>query len=124
MYNTSITELYTPALMVTAHAVTPLTKGQFVAIAADNHTEHPNVTVAAKGATTFGIAATDTAAGGIVTIQRGNARCFRLPTTATIAAGAALQVGTNGEPVTATDGETIAYALHPSTGEDVDVTLA
>ena len=118
-----VLELFTPGQMVTTRAAQPITLGTFVKITTGDDRELASITTAAAGDRVFGIAATDASTGDKLTVQRGQARCFRLPTTATIAAGALIQVGANGAPATATDGEVVAQALRASTGEHVDITL-
>ena len=118
-----VLELHTPGHMVTARAAEDIALGTFVTITAGNDRDLPSVTTANAGELAFGIAATDAAEGDKLTIQRGSARCFRIPTTATIAAGATIEVGDNGDPAAATTGQPVAQALRNSTGAHVDLTL-
>lgn len=117
-------ELYTPGHGVTAHATEAVTLGQFVAVTAGtNSTNNVNVAVAEAGDRAFGLAQDNAAANTLVGVQRGNGRCFRVPTTATIAAGADVQVGAGGQPETHTTGVVVGQALYASTGKHVDLTL-
>lgn len=122
-YSNPITELFTPGTAITAHAADPLTLGQFVAITDGDENTHVNVTVAPAGGRAFGLAQTDADAGTKVGIQRGNGRCFRVPTTASITAGQNIEVGADGQPAPHAEGVVVAQALHASTGEHVDLTL-
>lgn len=119
----SVIELYTPGTAITAVAAEDIKQGQFVALTEATDPELPSVKVAPAGARIFGIAATAVSKGNIVGIQRGNSRCFRLPTTTPVTAGAALQVGANGQPEPATDGHVVAIALASNTGIYADITL-
>ena len=123
IYRQPVVELFTPGTAVTARAAVALPKGQFVAVTEGSAPDHVTVTSPQSGDRVFGIANMDTVAGGMVTIERGPSRCFRLPTTATIAAGAEIETTADGTPTTATTGYVVAVALHNSTDEYVDLTL-
>lgn len=123
IYRQPVVELFTPGTAITARAADSLTKGQFVIVTDGTDPDHVTVTTPQAGDTVFGIANMDTAAGKLVTIERGPARCFRLPTSATIAAGAEIETADDGTPTTAATGNVVAVALHTSTDGHVDVTL-
>lgn len=122
LYRHSVTELYTPGTAITAHSTEDVVQGQFVELT-DSTTDHPTVKVAQPGNRAFGLVMVDTNAEDLVGIQRGNGRCFRVPTDATITAGADLEVGASGQPVPAVDGVVVAQALHSSQDGHVDITL-
>lgn len=77
-----------------------LTKGHCAAIIDGNAQDDVTVTSLHAGDRVFGTAHVDTAAGGTVTTERDPSRCFRLPTTATIAAGAEIVTTADGNPTT------------------------
>lgn len=118
-----VLELFTPAVAVTTRAGGDITLGAFVAIAAGDDREHPTVVTCPPGGRAFGVAATDATAGGLLLVQRGHGRCFRVPAGIGITAGADLEVGPGGAPVPATEGVVVAQALHASTTDYADVTL-
>lgn len=123
-FNPLLDELFTPGHAITGTATAPLTLGQFAAVApGEGIPGTVSVTVATAGARAFGLAQDDAATGEKVGIQRGNGRCFRVPTTATIGAGADIEVGADGKPAPHTDGVVVAQALHASNGKYVDLTL-
>ncbi|MBB1032553.1 DUF2190 family protein [Dietzia sp. SLG310A2-38A2] len=123
-YRTALTELYTPGTAITARATTALTRGQFVAVVAGDDTSHPNVAVCPAGDRPFGLAHLDADTDTLVGIQRGNGRCFRVPATGSITAGAHVEVGADGTATTHTTGEVAGTALHAATDGHVDITLA
>lgn len=117
-------ELYTPGRAVAARATEPLALGQFVSIAATGGTgPNPGVQVAPAGGRAFGLAQEHAEQGTVIGVQRGNARCFRVPTTATITAGQDLEVGDAGQPVPAATGVVVAVALAATVDGHVDLTL-
>lgn len=118
-----VIELFTPAAAVTARASGDITLGAFVAIASGDDREHPTVSTCPPGGRAFGIAATDAADGGLILVQRGHGRCFRVPAGVGATAGADLEVGPGGAPIPATTGVVVAQALHASTADHADVTL-
>ena len=123
-YARALTELYTPGTAITSRATVDLTKGQFVALVPGDDTSHPNVAVCPAGDRPFGLAHLDTTSGNLVGIQRGNGRCFRVPATGTIAAGAHAEVGANGTAKAHGTGDIVGTALHAAADGTVDVTLA
>ncbi|WP_080793165.1 capsid cement protein [Corynebacterium pacaense] len=116
-------ELFAPGTAITGTAAQDINLGQFVAVSTNGTQPNPTVSVAPAGSYPLGLAQDAAEAGSKITVQRGNARCFRVPTNATITAGALLQVGANGQPEPATDGRVIAQALFNSADGHIDLTL-
>lgn len=120
-------ELFTPGSAITGIASESIALGQFVAVSTNGKKPNPTIGVAPAGTYPLGIAQDSADKDNKVTVQRGNARCFRVPTTASITAGQLLQVGTNGQPEPLTAGEdaptAIARALFNSEDGHVDLTL-
>lgn len=122
-------ELYTPGQAITATATEPIKTGQFVEIVAatglhaTTKTPQLAVRVAPPGARAFGLAGHDVETGGDLTVQRGNARCFRIPTAGAHMAGDLLEVGAKGGPAQVSQGQVVAQAIRSSADGQVDITL-
>lgn len=113
-------EVFSPGHSVTARATEPIKQGQFVAVVASD-TDDLAVAVAPAGARAFGLADRDVDTGELVTVQRGNARVFRLEATG-LAVGQDVEVGAAGAPAVASTGVVVGHVVRTGDGT-ADISL-
>ncbi|WP_280354292.1 capsid cement protein [Nocardia otitidiscaviarum] len=106
--------VYAPGADITALATAVVTARRFVGISG-NRAPGGNLSVAhaPAAARAFGVAAHDAALGELVTVARGG--IVKVTAAATIAAGAEVEVGANGQAITRTSGVAVGYAVTAAT---------
>lgn len=116
---------YEPGRRVTGHATAAVTGKRFVMISANRQSDGSiSVSHATAAGKVFGVSAYDAASGEKVGVLRGAG--FIVPVTAggTIAAGAEVEVGTNGQAVTIASGKAVGQAVTGATnGNDAQIAL-
>ncbi len=115
---------FRPAANITGHATANVTGKRFVAVSNNLQTDGSiSVAHAAAGAKAFGVVAYDAASGEKVGVLRAG---HIAPVTAggTIAAGAEVEVGSNGQAITLASGKAVGYAVTGATnGNDARIAL-
>ncbi|GAA3781229.1 DUF2190 family protein [Micromonospora maritima] len=116
---------YEPGRRITCHATAGVTGKRFVNISANRQSDgNFSVAHATAAGAAFGVAAYDAATGEKVGVLRGSG--FVVPVTAggTIAAGARVEVGSNGQAVTIASGIAVGIAMTGATsGNDAIIAL-
>lgn len=116
---------YEPGRRLTAQATANVTGKRFVNISANRQADGSlSVAHATAAGSVFGVAAYDAASGSKVGVLRGSG--FVVPVTAsgTIAAGARVEVGSNGQAVTLASGIAVGIAVTGATnGNDAQIAL-
>lgn len=122
-FTPALSEVYNPGQAITATTSEPLQRGQFVAIDPSFSGSEICVQVCPAGQRPFGLATLDADAGAKVLVQRGNSRCFRIPTGGALNPGDEVEVGPAGAPVLHDSGHVVGQVLRASDGETVEVSL-
>jgi predicted RecA/RadA family phage recombinase len=116
---------YEPGRRVTCQATATVTGKRFVNVSANRQTDGSiSVAHATAAGSVFGVSAYDAATGEKVGVLRGSG--FVVPVTAggTIAAGARVEVGTNGQAVTLAAGIAVGICVTGATnGNDAQIAL-
>jgi hypothetical protein len=117
--------IYAPGADITAEATEAVTARRFVAIAGDR-ASGGNISVkpASSGGRTAGVAGNDAAAGGLVTVVRGNSRVVYVAAAGAIAAGDEVEVGSGGKAKKHASGTAVGYAVTgASDGDNAEISL-
>ncbi len=116
--------VYEPGKDLTCHASAAITGKRFVAISGSRTGGNITVAHATAAGRAFGVSKYDAASGTKVGVHRGNSRVTFVTAQANIAAGAEVEVGTNGQAVTKSAGIAVGFAVTAATtGNDAEISL-
>lgn len=117
--------VYDPGKDITGEATGAITARRFLAITG-NRTSGGNIAVAHATAAgrVCGVAGSDAASGGLVTVVRGNSRVVKVTAAANISAFAEVEAGANGQATPLAAGVAVGYAITGATsGGDAEISL-
>lgn len=117
--------VYDPGKDITGEATGAITARRFLAVTG-NRTSGGNIAVAHATAAgrICGVAGSDAASGGLVTVVRGNSRVVKVTAAANISAFAEVEVGANGQATPLAAGVAVGYAITGATsGGDAEISL-
>lgn len=117
-------DVYAPGADITGHASAAITAKRFVAITGSRTRSNIAVGPAPAAGRIAGVAKHDAAAGGKVSIARGNSRVVKVTAAASLAAFAEVEVAADGKATTLAAGKAVGYAITGATaGADAEISL-
>lgn len=117
--------IYDPGCDITAVATAAVTARRFLAISGNRSASGPiSVAPATAGGRICGVAGNTADSGAQVRVIRGASRVVWVEAGGNIAAGAEVEVGTNGKAVTLDEGAAVGYAITGATsGAPAEISL-
>lgn len=116
--------IYEPGQDVSGRPTTAVVGKRFVKISGNRSSGNIAIAPADAAGKAFGVAGRDAAIGEVVRVMRGNSRVLLVNAGSNIAAGADVEVGSDGKAVTKTSGVAVGYAVTEATsGGDAEISL-